>query len=225
MSYAGLPKTTVEFLAGLEANNDRDWFEAHRTEYDRDWLGAGLDLIAALSAPCAGLSPPLLAVPKLNASLRRIHRDVRFSKDKRPYEPRLHLILSSGPVFNKQPGVHIVISPKGLGYGAEFYGFAPATLDAYRRKVCNPTERALLQDLLDQAAAVGAHLLPPDLTRVPKGFDPAPWDHLIRRKSLIVRTGPDLPHPDYLFGLGAVEGLMAVVRALAPLCNWLVALT
>ena len=108
MAYAGLPPATIAFLLGLAAHNDRDWFDAHRAGYDRDWLAAGLDLVAALSEPCSHLG--LLAVPKLNASLRRIHRDVRFSKDKRPYTPHLHLILSTGPDFNTVPGVHLLVS-------------------------------------------------------------------------------------------------------------------
>lgn len=111
MGYAGLPRETFKFLKGLEANNDKGWFEAHRGEYQRFWLAAGLDLVAALSGEAAEIG--LLAVPKLNASLRRIHRDVRFSKDKSPYQPWLHLILSSGSEVNKVPGVHVVFTPRG----------------------------------------------------------------------------------------------------------------
>ena len=221
MPYPGLPRETLTFLAGLENDNSRDWFDANRPDYDRYWTAAGLDLIAALSAPCAALKPSLLAVPKLNASLRRIHRDVRFSKDKRPYDPRLHIILSTAPAFNKAPGVHLVISPNGLGFGAGFYGFEPASLDEFRHNVASPQGRAVFETLLAKAAAVGAVLQDPDLTRVPKGFDPAPWDHYLRRKSVIVRTRTDQPHPDWLFTPAATDRLMTIVAALNPLCQWL----
>ena len=165
MPYPGLPRETLTFLAGLENDNSRDWFKNNCPAYDRYWTAAGLDLIAALSAPCAALTPSLLAVPKLNASLRRIHRDVRFSKDKRPYDPRLHIILSTAPAFNKAPGVHLVISPKGLGFGAGFYGFEPASLDEFRHNVASPQGRAVFETLLAKAAAVGAVLQDPDLTK------------------------------------------------------------
>ena len=82
MSYAGLPRETIRFLAGLSAENNREWFESHRADYESAWLNAGLDMIAALSGPVSALG--LTAVPKLNASLRRIYRDTRFSRDKRP---------------------------------------------------------------------------------------------------------------------------------------------
>ncbi|MBH1974239.1 MAG: DUF2461 family protein [Rhodobacteraceae bacterium] len=118
MSYAGLPRETTRFLAGLAAENNRDWFESHRAEYQAFWLNAGLDLIAALSGPVSELG--LTAVPKLNASLRRIHRDTRFSRDKRPYDPALHMIFSVGTAFNKEPGVHIVLRPDSLAMARAF---------------------------------------------------------------------------------------------------------
>ena len=221
MPYPGMPRETLTFLAGMENDNSRDWFKNNCPAYDRYWTAAGLDLIAALSAPCAALTPSLLAVPKLNASLRRIHRDVRFSKDKRPYDPRLHIILSTAPAFNKAPGVHLVISPNGLGFGAGFYGFEPASLDEFRHNVASPQGRAVFETLLAKAAAVGAVLQDPDLTRVPKGFDATPWDHYLRRKSVIVRTRADQPHPDWLFTPAATDRLMTIVAALNPLCQWL----
>ena len=221
MDYAGFPRAALGFLADLEANNDRGWFEAQRAVYDKLWLGAGLDLIAALSAPCSQLRPPLLAVPKLNASLRRIHRDVRFSRDKRPYDARLHIILSTGPAFNRAPGVHLVIGPASFGFGAGAYGLGPDQLDRYRRFVSTSEGRQEFEALLAAAASVGADLDPPELARPPKGYDTAEWDGMIRRKSVIVRAPKDQAHPVWLFGPDAVEGLMTLVRALNPLTHWL----
>lgn len=222
MPFTGLPRALPSFLADLAAHNDRDWFAAHQAAYQSLWLGPGLDLAAALSAPCAALTPPLLAVPKLNASLRRIHRDTRFGADKRPYHAQLHLILSSGPDFNKVPGVHLVIDAQGLGFGAGQYQFAPPALERYRHWVVSAQGRAQMQQDLDRAAAIGCLLDPPHLARVPKGFaaDPA-WDGLIRRKGVIVRCPAPQPLPDWLFTDQAVEGLMALVRALNPLVGTL----
>lgn len=221
MCYCGLPKRTLAFLRDLRANNDRPWFEAHRADYDTYWLAAGLDLVAALGPHCDAMQPRLLAVPRLNQSLRRIHRDTRFSKDKTPYQPRLHLILSTGPAFNKVPGMHIVLTPDGLGYGAGHYGLDPSALDRIRQRICDATDRAALERALDRAASVGSTLDPPELARLPKGFASAEWDHLLRRKGLIVRTQADLPAPDWLFTALAPERLVAITRAHLPLLEWL----
>lgn len=222
MGYAGVKPETFAYLGALAANNTRDWFEAHRAEYEAHWLGAGLDLIAALAPACEGMEPRLLAVPKLNQSLRRIHRDTRFSKDKTPYEPWLHLILSTGPAFNKVPGMHIVLRPDGLGYGAGHYGLEPGELDRMRQRICDPVGRARLLDALAAAEATGSRIDPPELARVPKGYDAAPdWDHLLRRKGLIVRTPSDRPVPDWLATPEAVPRLVEIVRAHLPLLGWL----
>jgi uncharacterized protein (TIGR02453 family) len=220
MSYDGLPRQTLAFLQGLEAENSRDWFEAHRGEYESFWLKAGLDLVAALAGPAAALRPPLLAVPKLNASLRRIFRDVRFSADKRPYEPRLHLILSTGSAFNKEPGVHLVIGARTLGYGAGHYGFTPAGLDAFRQEMSDAAARAAFLGRVAEAETVGCGWDAPDLARVPRGYAAAPdWDHLLRRKHVVVRTLTDIPHPDWLFTPEAPAELARILAALNPLAQ------
>ena len=222
MGYAGLGQGTFAYLRALAAHNEREWFEAHRADYEAHWLQAGLDLIAELAPLCQAMELRLLAVPKLNQSLRRINRDTRFSKDKTPYQPRLHLILSTGPAFNKVPGMHIVLSPVGLGYGAGHYGLEPEALDRMRARICDPGQRETLLAALDATRAEGSEIDPPDLTRVPKGYDPAPeWDHLLRRKGMIVRTQADQPPPDWLFTPDAPEQLARITRAHLPLLDWL----
>jgi uncharacterized protein (TIGR02453 family) len=129
------PRAMPAFLASLEQNNARNWFEAHRAEYEAHWLGAGRDFIEALSGPCALIG--LIARPRLNSSLGRIHCDVRFSKDKRPYEARLHIILSTGEAFDKVPGVHLMIGPEHFGYDAGHYGFEPEALERYRLRMAD----------------------------------------------------------------------------------------
>ena len=224
MGYPGLRPDTFNFLRGLAANNNRDWFEAHRAEYEADWLAAGNDLIAALGPFCAEMEPRLLAVPKLNQSLRRIHRDTRFSKDTSLYQPWLHLILPTGPAFNKVPGMHLVFTPDGFGYGAGHYGLEPAALDRLRARICDPDERAALVKALAAAETVQSTLDPPDLARVPKGYAAEPeWDHLLRRKSIIVRTQGDLPVPDWLASPEAPGCLAEIVRSHLPLLAWLLA--
>lgn len=222
MGYPGLRRETFDYLRDLSAHNERDWFEAHRADYEEHWLKAGLDLIEAIGPTCGAMEPRLLAVPKLNQSLRRIHRDTRFSKDKTPYQPWLHLILSTGPAFNKVPGMHIVLTPEGLGYGAGHYGLEPEALDRMRRRICDPGDRAALMSALAAAEGVQSTLDPPDLARVPKGYEAAPdWEHLLRRKGMIVRTQSDMPAPEWLFTAEAPERLAAIARAHLPLLRWL----
>ena len=133
---------TFQYLKDLEANNEKDWFEANRDRYEGDWKDAALDFIADISGRMAALDPPLQAAPKLNGSLRRINRDVRFSKDKSPYAPRLHIVFWTGGHPNRSPGMHFVLSPDGVGYGAGQWGIEPAALSVFRKRIVDKADGA-----------------------------------------------------------------------------------
>lgn len=115
--YPGLPQATTGYLQALAANNRRDWFETHSADYERDWKAVGLDLVSALAPARAASRPRLRAVPKIGESLRRIHRDTRFSADKSPYAPMLHLALTVEGV-PRHRGMHLVVEPEALAFGA-----------------------------------------------------------------------------------------------------------
>ena len=128
-------KATFDYLSDLQANNSRDWFEANRALYETHWKEAALDFIADLSGRMAKLDPALIGEAKLNKSLRRINRDVRFSKDKSPYSGRLHMVFWRGGHPNRSPGMHFVLHPEGIGYGAGQWGLEPAALKRIRERI------------------------------------------------------------------------------------------
>jgi uncharacterized protein (TIGR02453 family) len=78
---------TFKFLRALARNNEREWFAAHKAEYERDVKQPFLRLIADLAEPLANISPHIVANPKpVGGSMFRIYRDTRFATDKRPYK-------------------------------------------------------------------------------------------------------------------------------------------
>ena len=74
----------LTFLRGLAKNNNKEWFEAHRAEYESDVREPMRDLIGEMNARLAKFAPEIGGDAK--RSMFRIHRDVRFSKDKSPYK-------------------------------------------------------------------------------------------------------------------------------------------
>lgn len=115
-------QASFQFLEALEANNNRAWFEAHRQEYETAVRGPALDFIAAMSDDIARLSPHFLAIPKkVGGSLMRVHRDVRFSRDKRPYKTNIgiHFRHAQGKDVHA-PGyyVHLAADECFLGVGS-----------------------------------------------------------------------------------------------------------
>lgn len=77
--------STLTFLKKLYAHNDRDWFAAHRDEYEKAKLNAE-DFVDALIVKMNVHDQ--LETPSARKSLYRIYNDVRFSTDKSPYNPR-----------------------------------------------------------------------------------------------------------------------------------------
>jgi uncharacterized protein (TIGR02453 family) len=74
----------LRFLRGLAKNNNKEWFEAHRAEYENEVREPMRDLIGEMNAKLAAFAPEIGGDPK--RSMFRINRDIRFSKDKSPYK-------------------------------------------------------------------------------------------------------------------------------------------
>jgi len=78
---------TFTFLRDLAKNNSREWFQDNKGRYEKDVKGPALEFIQDFSSPLGKISPHFRADPRPSGgSLFRIHRDVRFSKDKSPYK-------------------------------------------------------------------------------------------------------------------------------------------
>jgi len=74
----------LRFLRGLAKNNNKQWFEAHRTEYEGEVREPMRDLIGEMNERLSKFAPEIGVDPK--RSMFRINRDIRFSKDKSPYK-------------------------------------------------------------------------------------------------------------------------------------------
>lgn len=75
------------FLRALARHNSRDWFQAHKADYETHLRQPYLRLIADLQPDLLAVSPHFRADPKpVGGSLFRIHRDTRFTNDKTPYK-------------------------------------------------------------------------------------------------------------------------------------------
>lgn len=175
-----LSPDTVAFLTALRANNDRHWFEAHKDDYDAQLKQPGQAFAAALAAALESGTGEAHAW-----KIFRIHRDVRFSRDKTPYNSHLHISLSpNGDCENGGPVWMFGLDPDGLTLGAGIFAFSKPQLEAWRARVAGPEGQAVEQ-LLAELAQDGIRLSEPELKRVPAPY-PAehPRSHLLRHKGL-----------------------------------------
>lgn len=114
MPHAYFTPATFRFLRALDRNNSREWFLAHKAEYERDVRDPFVQLITDIQEPLAKISSHYRADPRKNGgSLFRIHRDTRFSNNKLPYKTwqgarffheRRHEIPAPSFYIHVQPG-------------------------------------------------------------------------------------------------------------------------
>ncbi len=213
---------TFQFLKELDQNNSKEWFDANRTRYEAHWKTPAFEVIDAVAPALLALDPPLKAEARINGSLRRINRDVRFSKDKSPYNASLHLIFWAGGHPNRSAGTHIVLHPNGVGFGAGMWGFQGDLLSKYRARIQDTGDCAALSLALKEAKKVGCDMDKPDLARVPRGFEAnGQAATLLRYKSVVARTIETEEEPDLWCGEAGVHRIIEVSKALSPLNKWL----
>ena len=112
-------RKTLAFLKDLENNNSRDWFLANKARYEQDALGPFLDFIRAMRPRLEKLSSHILASDKkVGGAMMRLNRDVRFSKDKTPYAPRLAArFMHDQGKKGGAPGYYVNIDARGCTLG------------------------------------------------------------------------------------------------------------
>jgi len=74
----------LTFFRGLRRHNERAWFEAHRAQYETEVRAPMRALIEEMDVRFARFAPEIVGDPR--RGMFRIHRDIRFSRDKSPYK-------------------------------------------------------------------------------------------------------------------------------------------
>lgn len=171
----GFPKETFAFLEGISAHNEKAWFEANRKLYEAGYVEAGKAFVEALGPKLAALSPGLKFEPRINGSIARVNRDIRFSKDKRPYKDHLDLWFWHGDRRSwEQPGFWFSLTPKAVYCGSGLYMFQGERLEAYRQSVIHPRSGKALAAMVAGLAAKGYAVEGKSRKRLPAGFETDP---------------------------------------------------
>jgi uncharacterized protein (TIGR02453 family) len=218
--FEGFSKDGARFFENLKKHMNREWFQAHKAEYQALWAGPMQALLEELSAKLVKSYPDCeLGRPKV----LRIQRDTRFSRDKTPY--KLHcagmIPVQRSVKATETPAAMYVHLGLETILGAGLYSFDKAGLDRYRKAVDDETTGKELAALLKKLVKPDVTIHGPDaLRRVPRGFDPAhPRAELLRFKGLIL----GLPRPDQrvMESREFLPWLVTHGKKAAPLVRWL----
>ncbi len=107
-------KEFIKFFKDLEKNNDREWFHANKKRYEEHVKTPFFDFIEVMIDKMQAIDATIVITPK--DAIFRIHRDVRFSKDKSPYKVQVSAIISKGGRKDMStPGIYIQANHKEFG--------------------------------------------------------------------------------------------------------------
>ncbi len=141
LEFSGIPIQGLTFLKQLEKNNNREWFLAHKDEFEKSLLVPMRSLVGSLRDILAPIAPSLRIDPL--KSIHRIYRDIRFSKDKSPYKS--HLAANFDETTGGQAGVglYLLISAKEVAIGGGLYMPSPDQLRAVRLAIAEDSQSFL----------------------------------------------------------------------------------
>lgn len=202
--FNGFPKDIWPFLDELIANNDRGWFNANKQRYKDTVVGPMSDFIAAIAPALDDIAPYFIADARPNGgSMFRIYRDVRFSKDKKPYKE--HVACQFRHQAGKDahaPGFYLHMDPQGPRFGGGLYLPPSEPLAKVRAKIAGQPERWLGLKQDPDFLRLFGDVQGESLKRAPKNYSP---DHEmiedLKKKTFFIMaraSRPDIHKPEFV---------------------------
>ena len=200
MAFRGWPSEAIEFYEGLEADNSKSYWTAHKEVYE-----------ASVRAPMAELVAEL--EPEFGpGKIFRPYRDLRFSADKSPYKTSIAATIGPG---------YVHLTARGLGVARGRYEMDREQLQRYREAVAddrsgNELDRLVAAIRRGEIDVVGHDVL----KTAPKGY---PADHprieFLRYKGLI--AWKEWPVAAWFGTSEPKRRITAFLRDTQPLSEWL----
>jgi uncharacterized protein (TIGR02453 family) len=212
------PPEALTFLRSLKRNNRRDWFLAHRDDYDTYVRGPMLEIVQRLADDMRAFAPEIVCDPK--TAVYRIYRDVRFSPNKAPYKTHIAASFPTrGLPKHEGAGLYFHVSPTEVWVGGGMYAPQTAQLQAVREHIAQHVRR--LRAIVESPGfrkTVGT-LDGERLQRVPRGFAADhPAAEFLKYRQFLAGCGlpPRLATSPKFYGT-----ILNVFRQVTPLARFL----
>ena len=222
-SFPGFPKDFFAFFRELKTHNEKAWFEENKPRYRRSVQEPMSAFIEAMAPKLKTISKHFVADPKpVGGSMFRIHRDIRFAKDKRPYKE------NAGCYFHHDagkdvhaPGFYMHFAPADVRFGGGLWMPASDALGKVRNAIAGEPA-AWKKIVADRKFAAAFDGIRGDaLTRPPRGFDPDhPFIEDIKKKSFFaLHVGDEKLATSPALVDAVADGFAAAVPLMRFLCR------
>lgn len=216
-AFQGFGEKAIPFLKALDFHQSREWFQENRDLFERELREPLGDLVEVLTERFAAARLGLRGDRK--KSLFRINRDVRFSKDKRPYTNHVSAILSPDGTKMEQGVFFVYVGLDRCFAAIAWWQPAPTLLQAMRAAIVEkaPRFRTMVTALAKNGLEIGAE---ERLKRAPRGFEAATEPDLaaaVRNRHFVVRHQLD---PAGIQRPELADELVDFVMRAKPLLDW-----
>ncbi len=211
-------KDFIDFFKELAKNNHKDWFHANKKRYETSVKKPFEVFVGKMITEIQQWDPDLQVEPK-NCMLR-INRDIRFSKDKSPYN--LHYTAFISKVGRKDksiPGFFLRFSPEMIGIMGGCFGPSKEQLEKIRARISeDPTSfRKLIEnkDFIQKFGGIKGETM----KRIPKEWQEAhAKEPLIANKQFYFVAEET---PDLIISASLVDHLMEYWKIMQPVNKYL----
>lgn len=141
-SAAILTKETFRFFSELNLNNSKGWMDSNRDRYQQHVVGPLRDLLEALTPAVLALDGGFVVTGRTGVNFSRINRDIRFAKDKTPYNPRMYVLFPDS-LAAEGAQLYVGITAESVTAGFRIYGDmkgkgSPLSTFGHKRAIANP---------------------------------------------------------------------------------------
>jgi uncharacterized protein (TIGR02453 family) len=208
MAFNGFPREGFAWFEGLEADNSRAYFAAHRDTFERSVREPLEELLETFADEFGG-----------RVKVFRQHRDVRFSHDKSPYKTRTYGVVMDRP--DSLAGLYAQLSASGFLVGSGYHQLEPDQLARFREAIADDRSGPQLEQAVKAAHGAKVETFGEVLKTAPRGY---PKDHarvgLLRHKALFGGRRLD-PGSKGITARRALDHARATWEACGPMNAWL----
>lgn len=215
--YQGFGDKALPFLKALGFHQSREWFHENKAIFEEHLNEPRGRLIDDLAERLAKEQIPLTCARK--TSTFRINRDVRFTKEKHPYNTHLSAVVTRTGTKQDQGLLYFHVSPDDSYLAVGFYAMESDELRAFREAIVNrkPEYDAAIAPLL-----TAGYVFDTDnsLKRTPRGFEHVTDPDLLNLIKLRHLTLSRRFGPERLDGVKLLDDLVELARTALPFLSF-----
>ncbi len=208
----------IDFFKALEQNNNKEWFDKHRKDYEDEVRKPFIQLVDSVIPGLMEIEPSIL--PDAKKSLFRINRDIRFSADKTPYNLMMKSGLSPGGKKSELPGFYLGIGADYVHMGGGLYQLSKDALRNVRLLIASNTDEFLNIITEKDFVSKFGQLQGDQNKRIEPDFQP-----VIEKTSYILNKQfyamAKVPTSDFINESNQAARLMQYYKAVQPLHSFL----